>query len=96
MGMVPIVTDADSFKQWFTDDPPVNQTFAAVLEMPSVGTNLYQYASWAHLAQGGFFPLDKLGVVAGLRFLCSNKVGPGHICHSELHGQAYGVSRRLS
>ena len=59
-GMVPIVKDADSFKQWFTDDPTVNQTFTSVLEMSSIGSNLYRYASLAHLAQGGFYPLDKL------------------------------------
>ena len=61
-GMVPIVKDANSFKQWFTDDSTVNKTFVSVLEMPSIGTNLYQYASKTHLAgpDNGFFPLDAL------------------------------------
>ena len=59
-GTVPIVKDAASFKQWFTDDPTVNKTFTSVLEMPAIGTNLYQYASQSHLAQGGFYPLDTL------------------------------------
>ena len=59
-GMVPIVKDADSFKQWFTDDSTVNVTYTSVLELSSFGSNLYQYASRTHLAQGGFFPLDKL------------------------------------
>jgi fibro-slime domain-containing protein len=57
---VPIVKDANSFKQWFTDDTSVNKTYLSVLEMPSIGTNLYQYASTSHLAQGGFYPLDTL------------------------------------
>jgi len=34
--------------------------FTAVLELASIGTNIYQYASKSHLAQGGFFPLDTL------------------------------------
>ncbi|HJX66755.1 MAG TPA: hypothetical protein VJ860_22710, partial [Polyangia bacterium] len=68
-GVVPIVKDASSFKQWFNDDVTVNKTFNAVLEMTSVGTNLYQYASAVHLAQGGFFPLDKLN--PGQATLCN-------------------------
>ena len=59
-GVVPIVKDANSFKQWFTDDKTVNTTYTAVLEMPAFGTNLYRYASTSHLAQGGFYPLDTL------------------------------------
>jgi len=59
-GVVPIVKDANSFKQWFTDDKSVNTKFVSVLEMPSIGTNLYQYASTSHLGQGGFYPLDTL------------------------------------
>ena len=61
-GVVPIVKDANSFKQWFTDDSTVNKTFVSVLEMSSVGTNLYQYASKTHLAgaDNGFYPLDTL------------------------------------
>ena len=59
-GVVPIVKDGTSFKQWFTDDSSVNQTFTSVLEMPAIGTNVYQYASTSHLAQGGFYPLDTL------------------------------------
>jgi hypothetical protein len=38
----------------------VNKSYTTVLELPSLGTNLYQYASQSHLAQGGFFPLDTL------------------------------------
>jgi fibro-slime domain-containing protein len=61
-GTVPIVKDANSFKQWYTDDSTVNKTFISVLEMPAIGTNLYQYASKTHLAgaDNGFFPLDTL------------------------------------
>ena len=62
-GVVPIVKNAASFKQWFTDDVTVNKSFTAVLEMTSVGANLYQYASTIHLAQGGFFPLDTLNPI---------------------------------
>ena len=61
-GTVPIVKDTNSFKQWFNDDSTVNKTFTGVLEMPSIGTNIYQYASKTHLAgpDAGFFPLDTL------------------------------------
>jgi fibro-slime domain-containing protein len=59
-GTVPIVKNAASFAQWFNDDSTVNKTFTSVLEMPGIGTNLYQYASQVHLAQGGFFPLTTL------------------------------------
>ena len=59
-GTTPAYKDADSFKQWFSDDPSVNKTFTDVLEMTSIGTNVYQYASQSHLAEGGFFPLDTL------------------------------------
>ncbi len=59
-GTVPAYKDASSFKQWWSDDASVNKTFTAVLELPSIGSNIYQYASRSHLAQGGFFPLDAL------------------------------------
>ena len=59
-GTTPAYKDANSFGQWFNDDGTVNKTFAGVLEMKSIGTNIYQYASAAHLAQGGFYPLDSL------------------------------------
>jgi cysteine-rich repeat protein len=61
-GTVPIVKDANSFKQWFNDDSSVNKTFTGVLELPSIGTNIYRYASKTHLAgaDAGFFPLDTL------------------------------------
>ncbi len=61
-GTVPIVKDKKSFDQWFNDDTSVNKTFTGVLEMPLIGTNIYQYASKTHLAgpDAGFFPLDTL------------------------------------
>ena len=59
-GTVPAYKSATSFKQWFNDDPSVNKTFTSVLEMQSIGSNVFQYASKTHLAQGGFFPLDTL------------------------------------
>jgi hypothetical protein len=57
-GKVPAYKDAASFKQWWTDDATVNKRFSAFLELAQIGSGLYQYASKAHLAQGGFFPLD--------------------------------------
>jgi cysteine-rich repeat protein len=68
-GTVPAYKDANSFKQWFNDDPTVNKTFASVLEMPAIASNLYQFASTSHLAQGGFFPLDSLN--SGQATLCN-------------------------
>jgi cysteine-rich repeat protein len=59
-GTTPAYKDANSLKQWFTDDPTVNKTFTDVIEMTSTGTNIYQYASKSHLGEGGFFPLDTL------------------------------------
>jgi cysteine-rich repeat protein len=63
-GTVPMVKDADSFKQWFNDDKTVNSTFTSVLEMAETGsgTNTYQFASKNHLAgqDNGFFPLNDL------------------------------------
>jgi cysteine-rich repeat protein len=59
-GTAPAYKDAASFNQWFNDDPSVNRTFTGVLELASIGSNIYQYASKSHLAQGGFFPLDQL------------------------------------
>jgi len=59
-GTAPAYKDANSLKQWFNDDASVNKTFTAVLELPSIGSNIYQYASTSHLAQGGFYPLDDL------------------------------------
>ena len=59
-GTVPLVKDAASFQQWFTDDSTVNRTFRATLELTSLGGGVYQYAASAHLGQGGFFPLDAL------------------------------------
>ena len=63
VGTTPAYKDANSVKQWFTDDTSVNKTFNGVLEMKSIGTNLYQYASGTLIKQGaseGFFPLDTL------------------------------------
>ena len=59
-GTVPAYKNAASFNQWFNDDPTVNQKFVSVLELQSIGTNVYQFASTSHLAQGGFFPLNTL------------------------------------
>jgi fibro-slime domain-containing protein len=61
-GTTPAYKDANSFKQWFNDDSSVNKTYTGVIEMKSMGANIYQYASTSHLAQGGFFPLDTLNI----------------------------------
>jgi fibro-slime domain-containing protein len=61
-GTTPAYKNAASFNQWFNDDTTVNKTFTGVLEMTAIGTNIYQYASQSHLAQGGFFPLDTLNL----------------------------------
>jgi cysteine-rich repeat protein len=68
-GQVPAITSADTFNQWFNDDSSVNQTFVSVIELPSVGTSLYQFASKSHLMEGGFFPLDSLN--ASQKTLCN-------------------------
>ena len=68
-GTVPAYKNAASFNQWFNDDSSVNQPFTDVLELPSIGTNIYQYKSTYNLAKGGFFPLDKLN--PGQVTLCS-------------------------
>jgi fibro-slime domain-containing protein len=63
-GTTPAYKDANSLKQWFTDDTTgtVSKKFTGVLEMTSIGTNVYQYASNPHLAgpDNGFYPLDLL------------------------------------
>jgi len=68
-GTTPAYKDAASLKQWFTDDTTVNKVFTDVIEMKSIGTNIYQYASKSHLGDGGFFPLDTLN--ATQKTLCN-------------------------
>jgi cysteine-rich repeat protein len=59
-GTVAAYKNGSTFKQWYNDDSAVNKTFTGVIEMPSIGSNIYQFASASHLADGGFFPLDNL------------------------------------
>jgi cysteine-rich repeat protein len=59
-GTVPAYKNAASFAQWFSDDASVNTRFSSMLELKAIGTEMYQYASSVHLADGGFFPLDAL------------------------------------
>ena len=68
-GTAPAYKDAATVKQWFTDDPAVNKTFTGVLELASIGSNIYQFASKQTLATGGFFPLDELN--ASQKTLCN-------------------------
>jgi cysteine-rich repeat protein len=59
-GQAPAIKSAASFNQWFNDDASVNQTYASIIELGSIASNLYQFASKSHLMTGGFFPLDSL------------------------------------
>jgi fibro-slime domain-containing protein len=59
-GKVPAIKNAETFNQWFNDDASVNKTFRSLLELPSVGTGIFQFGSQEHLMTGGFFPLDEL------------------------------------
>ncbi|MBN2573284.1 MAG: hypothetical protein JXP73_01845, partial [Deltaproteobacteria bacterium] len=68
-GTMPSYKDAASFKQWYTDDSSVNETFTAVLELPEIGSNVYQYASESNKVSGGFFPLDDVNTAQ--RTLCN-------------------------
>jgi cysteine-rich repeat protein len=59
-GQVPTIKSADSFAQWYSDDAQVNRTFRSTIELGSIGSSLYRFASKSHLVDGGFFPLDAL------------------------------------
>jgi cysteine-rich repeat protein len=59
-GQVPAINGAESFAQWFNDDASVSRTFQSTIELGSIGSSLYQFASKSHLMDGGFFPLDGL------------------------------------
>jgi cysteine-rich repeat protein len=59
-GTAPAYKNASSLSQWWNDDSSVNKTYPSVLELASIGANIYQYANQSHLAQGGFYPLDVL------------------------------------
>jgi fibro-slime domain-containing protein len=49
---------AASFDLWYRDDPDVNRTFAALLNLPATGGGVYELDSTA------FFPLDGIGLDA--------------------------------
>jgi cysteine-rich repeat protein len=68
-GTMPSYKDGDSFKQWFNDDTKVNKTFLGTLELASVGSNIYRFASQSRKLDGGFFPLDTLNTEQ--RTLCN-------------------------
>jgi fibro-slime domain-containing protein len=59
-GTLPAYQDDASLKQWWNDVPQVNQTFTALLELASLGGNVYQYESKVHKLDGDFLPLDAL------------------------------------
>jgi cysteine-rich repeat protein len=70
VGTVPVVKDADSFRQWYSADRTVNMTFPFILDLTSLGGNLYRYASdEVRLLDGGFFALDVLN--PSMRDLCN-------------------------
>ena len=61
-GAAPIVKDATSFGQWFTDSTFTGGTHVvSTLEMVPAGAGQYQFSSGSHAVYGGFFPLDPLG-----------------------------------
>jgi fibro-slime domain-containing protein len=77
-GNAPIVKDAASFGQWFTDNSFNGMTHTVgLLEMaPSpTAANQYQFASAVHSLYGGFFPLDPPGQFPAT----GSTAGPGAI-----------------
>ena len=61
-GVAPIVKDATSFGQWFTDSTFTGGTHVvSALEMIPAGGGQYQSSSGSHAVYGGFFPLDPMG-----------------------------------
>ena len=61
-GVAPIVKDATSFGQWFTDSTYTGNTHVvSALEMVPAGGGQYQFSSGSHAVYGGFFPLDPTG-----------------------------------
>jgi fibro-slime domain-containing protein len=61
-GNAPIVKDATSFGQWWTDSTFTGGTHVVgQLEMAPIGGGQFQFASAAHSVYGGFFPLDPPG-----------------------------------
>ena len=100
VGKVPAYKNADSLKQWYTDDPSVNKTFISVIELKSIGTNLYQFTNQAsHWADGGFYPLDTLN--ASQATLCNlwpywNRYNGTPIWGSNCTGDQYFFPPRVS
>jgi fibro-slime domain-containing protein len=77
-GKAPIVKDATSFGQWFTDNSFNGMTHTVgLLEMaPSpTAANQYQFASALHSLYGGFFPLDPPGQFPA----AGSMAGPGMV-----------------
>jgi fibro-slime domain-containing protein len=58
-GQAPIVKDAASVGQWFTDNTFTGGGHTVgLLEMAAAGGGQYQFISGSHAVYGGFFPLD--------------------------------------
>jgi fibro-slime domain-containing protein len=61
-GVAPILKDATSFGQWWTDSSFTGSTHVvSTLEMAPAGGGQYQFASGSHAVYGGFWPLDPPG-----------------------------------
>jgi fibro-slime domain-containing protein len=62
-GPAPIVKDATSFSQWFTDGTFTGNTHKVVaLQLSPIGNGQYRFSSDPNSVTGGFFPLDPAGV----------------------------------
>ncbi len=56
-GRMPIVKDAESFGQWFTDND-FNTKVQRTIELAAIQDGRFQFSSAPHAVSGGFFPLD--------------------------------------
>jgi fibro-slime domain-containing protein len=81
-GLAPIVTNADTFAQWWTDSKYTNNThIVSTLELGPVAgqTNLYRFSSAPHSIYGGFFPLDPPANNFPIYSLTGSTTGPGTV-----------------
>jgi fibro-slime domain-containing protein len=59
-GLAPIVKSAESFAQWFTENP-MNVRAVGQLELAPLANGQYRFSSLPHPVFEGFFPLDPAG-----------------------------------
>jgi fibro-slime domain-containing protein len=75
-GQAPVVKDAASFAQWFTDTSFTGNTHASTkLEMTPIASGQHRFMSAEHATYGGYFPLDPPGQFP----LTGSTGGPGAI-----------------